>query len=85
VGANFRCGCYEKEKGFRPRLSEPKIQHSTSSVIRVWNLTPRLLGERLDGAVVHVVTFEARVRFHELDKIYGTSFALSASVFANNC
>lgn len=85
MGAHIRCGCYEKEKGFSPRLSEPKIQHSTSCVIRVWNLNPCLLGERLDGAVVHVVTFEARVRFHEVDKVYGTSFAPITSVFPNNC
>jgi len=79
-GAHIRCGCYKKEKGIRPRLSEPKIQYSSFCAIRVSNLIPRLLGERLDGAVVHVVILEARVRFHEVDEVSGTS----TSVFPNN-
>ena len=48
------------------------------------NLTPRLLGEKHYGAVVHVVSLETRVRFHEGENVYGTRFAPSTSVFPNN-
>ena len=50
-------------------MSEPEIEYSSFCAIRVSNLTPRLLGKRLDGAVVNVVTLEAQVRFHEVDKV----------------